>query len=90
MMKKGVLTTTLLFGLISGCLGPGAQVRPEVKPVTTVVETGDGSPVSISLKNEEFGYGTMWKVIVMGFAFLGLIGLDCWLCKRFRRVGKCK
>ena len=54
------------------------------------VKTGDESPVEVSLKNEEFSYGTMWKVIIMGFAFLGIIGLDCWLCKRYRRPGKCR
>ena len=54
------------------------------------VKTGDESPVDITVKDEEFSYGTMWKVIIMGFAFLGLIGLDCWLCKRYRRPGKCR
>lgn len=112
MMKKGVLMTTLLFGLISGCLAPlgkiEATANPEVvaiktgdeSPVDTTktgdhspvlkVKTGDESPVEVSLKNEEFSYGTIGKVIVMGFAFLGLIGLDCWLCKRYRRSGKCR
>ena len=54
------------------------------------VKSGDESPVDVTIKNEELSYGTIWKVVILGFSFLGLVGLDCWLCKRYRRSGKCK
>jgi hypothetical protein len=112
MMKKGVLTTILLFGLISGCLAPGGKVEMETNPEVVAIKTGDDSPVDstragdhspivkvkagdespvdISLKNEEFSYGTLWKIGIVVLGVLGILGFDCWVCKRWRSARKCK
>lgn len=90
MKQTRILMMILLGGLLSGCMGPGAEIKTDIRPITAAVKTGDGSPVNLSLKNEEFSYGTIWKVSLLGLGIMGILGIDCWLCKRYRNARKCK
>jgi hypothetical protein len=71
--------------LIMGCVGTASPIRAEVSPRANVIKANGDALVRIEDGNgKESGFSWL-KYLGLGIGGVGIIGVDCWVCKRFRR-----
>lgn len=71
--------------VISGCFQPRTPITADVSPRANVVKSAGDSFVNFN-ETEGSNDENLWiKIIILGVSGIGIIGIDCWVCRRFRR-----
>jgi len=71
--------------IVYGCFQPRTPITADVSPRTNIVKSAGDSVVTFT-ESEGSNDENLWiKIIILGVSGIGIIGIDCWVCRRFRR-----